>query len=205
MPKTPPYDGGAWFRVDFETVAAQPSLAQAMQRFDASTESPAGRDGGTAANSVAPRVRDRRQGFRNADTSRRGRGHPVLHALLRPSRDSRGRQTGGSEVPGEAPKSARPTSSGWRAPLKLPMEPLRQPSCMPALSQAIWPFRRARGYSRWILTMPRRKRCGGNGDSSAPTPLLLPARGSCVYTCRFPKSKRAQREWSRPLSFTPAP
>lgn len=43
MPKTPPYEGGAGFRVDFETVAAQPSLAQAMQRFEASTEGPASR------------------------------------------------------------------------------------------------------------------------------------------------------------------
>lgn len=49
MPKTPPYEGGAWFRVDFETVAAQPSLAQAMQRFEASTEGPAGKDGAAAA------------------------------------------------------------------------------------------------------------------------------------------------------------
>lgn len=28
MSKTPPYEGGAWFRVDFEAVAAEPSLAQ---------------------------------------------------------------------------------------------------------------------------------------------------------------------------------
>lgn len=49
MSKTPPYEGGAWFRVDFEAVAAEPSLAQAMQRFEASEEGPAGKDGATAA------------------------------------------------------------------------------------------------------------------------------------------------------------
>lgn len=49
MSKTPPYEGGAWFRVDFEAVAAEPSLAQAMQRFEASEEGPAGKDGAAAA------------------------------------------------------------------------------------------------------------------------------------------------------------
>jgi hypothetical protein len=49
MSKTPPYEGGVWFRVDFKTIAADPNLAQAMQRFEASEEGPAGQDGAAAA------------------------------------------------------------------------------------------------------------------------------------------------------------
>jgi hypothetical protein len=49
MSKAPPYEGGVWFRVDFGSVAADPSLAQAVQRFEASEEGPAGKGGATAA------------------------------------------------------------------------------------------------------------------------------------------------------------
>lgn len=49
MARTPPHDGGVWHRVDFENVAADPSLAQAIQRFEASEDGPAGEDGALAA------------------------------------------------------------------------------------------------------------------------------------------------------------
>jgi hypothetical protein len=49
MAKTAPYEGGVWHRFDFETAAAEPSVAQAVQRFEASEEGPAGTDGAAEA------------------------------------------------------------------------------------------------------------------------------------------------------------
>jgi hypothetical protein len=49
LAKTAPYSGGIWHRLDFQVVAAEPSLAQATQRFAASEEGPAGTEGATEA------------------------------------------------------------------------------------------------------------------------------------------------------------
>lgn len=49
MAKTAPYEGGVWHRLDFQAVAAEPSLAQATQQFAASEGGPAGTDGAKGA------------------------------------------------------------------------------------------------------------------------------------------------------------
>jgi hypothetical protein len=204
MSKISPYEGGVWFRVDFEAVAADPSVAQAIQRFKASEEGPAGRDGAAASTQWLREfaIDDRSSVTRVLFDEEKVIAYYTLSSGQAEIRDAHTRDVlkflGGSEIGSSHIK--------WMARAAQAPDGAAAAAILHAGSVA---SDLAIQEGKGLLTLDpydaATEAMWREWGFGPPILLLRPERGLCVSICRFPRLKRDQRERSRPLALTLVP